>query len=78
MKRTAVILAVLGILLFLSGLTFTLQGYGFLGPTNGFMYNNPTWVYSGLAILVFGVMLLLGAWYSSTRAAVTKPPSPQA
>jgi ABC-type transport system involved in multi-copper enzyme maturation permease subunit len=65
MRALYVGLLVLGILLFLAGLTFTLQGYGLVGPSSGFMFQNKTWVYAGSIILVVGFFLALSAFYTS-------------
>jgi hypothetical protein len=60
-------LLVVGILLFLAGLTFTLQGYGILGPSNGLMFQNKTWVYAGLVTLVVGIVLAYAAVHAGRR-----------
>jgi hypothetical protein len=53
-----------GVLLALSGSIFTLQGFGIVGPSNGFMFESQIWVRQGLAILVIGIaVLLLGVFF---------------
>jgi hypothetical protein len=48
-----------GALLALSGLVFTLQGFGIVGPTSSFMYRSSTWIDQGISILVIGAVLLV-------------------
>jgi len=60
-------LLVFGVVLFLAGLTFTLQGYGIVGPSSGFMFQNKTWVYAGSVILVIGLVLAYAAVYLSRK-----------
>ena len=74
MRATHVGLLILGVLLFLAGLTFTLQGYGMVGPSGSFMFQNKTWIYSGSVVLVVGLLLAFAAIYASTR----KPKAPPA
>jgi tetrahydromethanopterin S-methyltransferase subunit E len=77
MKRSSTALAVLGVLAFLAGLTFTLQGLGYLGPTSGLMFDNPAWVTQGSLILVLGIVLISVALLLNRRGA-TAAPKPQA
>lgn len=67
MKSYQWALLIVGILLFLGGLIFALQGYGVVGPNTGFMYQNKTWIYAGSVILVVGVLLASAAVYTSRR-----------
>lgn len=60
MKQVFVLLIVIGILLALAGTVFTLQGMGIVGPDNGFMFNNPAWIYQGVATAVIGLLTLAG------------------
>ena len=59
MKRSTAILLVIGALVALAGLTFTLQGMGLVGPVGGLMYNNPVWVTQGELTFVVGVILAI-------------------
>jgi membrane protein implicated in regulation of membrane protease activity len=61
----------IGALFFLSGLVFTLQGEGIVGPTNGFMYNSSTWIYNGIVILIVGIVLLAFSLYFRSRSKAT-------
>jgi len=53
-----VIMFFFGAIFALSGLVFTLQGYGIVGPKSSFMYQSQTWIYQGIAILVLGLIVL--------------------
>ena len=55
-----VYLLVPGILLLLAGGTFALQGLGIVGPSSSFMYRSATWIYDGVAVLVVGLLLIVG------------------
>jgi hypothetical protein len=59
-SRGALILIIflIGALFFLSGLVFTLQGEGIVGPSSSFMFRSPTWISDGLGILAVGIILL--------------------
>jgi hypothetical protein len=63
MKRSGLALLVLGTLVALAGLVFTLQGLGYVGPVGGLMYNSPTWVTNGEITFVIGLILAIaGIW----------------
>lgn len=46
-----------GALLLISGLIFTLQGLGIVGPSSSFMYNSSAWIMYGLLILIVGAIV---------------------
>ena len=48
-----------GALLLISGLIFTLQGLGIVGPSSSFMYNSSAWIMYGLLILVVGAIVAI-------------------
>ncbi len=52
------ITAFIGALFFLSGLVFTLQGLGVVGPTSSFMFKSQTWIDNGVGVLVLGIILI--------------------
>jgi hypothetical protein len=54
----ATILLFLGGLFAASGLVFTLQGLGIVGPGTSFMFKSTTWIYQGIIILVGGLVLI--------------------
>ena len=58
-----VYLLVPGILLALAGGTFMLQGLGVVGPSSSFMYQSTTWVYDGVAVLLVGLVLMVGGFW---------------
>ncbi len=49
-----------GILVALSGLIFTLQGLGIVGPSGSLMFQSTTWVENGLAFFFVGLLLIVG------------------
>ena len=52
------ILFFLGGLFAVSGLIFTLQGLGIVGPGTSFMFKSATWIYQGVFILAGGLLLI--------------------
>lgn len=67
-KSSSLALAALGALLSLAGATFTLQGYGVVGPGSSFMFQNTTWVYVGSVVLAVGLLIIAGVVYASRSA----------
>jgi hypothetical protein len=59
LKRSGLLVLVLGVLVALAGLVFTLQGLGYVGPVGGLMYNNSTWVTNGEITFVVGVIIAI-------------------
>lgn len=57
----------IGALFFLSGLVFTLQGIGIVGPSASFMFRSQAWIENGLAILAVGIVLITIALYYRSR-----------
>jgi hypothetical protein len=51
-KRYVVI--VIGIIIFIFGLIFDLQGQSIVGPESSFMYANPDWIAYGIEIMIIG------------------------
>ena len=58
MKPVFIMLTLVGILLALAGVVFTLQGFGDVGPQNSFMFNSPTWVYQGVTVAAIGLLMI--------------------
>jgi hypothetical protein len=52
--KIGISLIILGIVIFLSGILFHLQGQGIVGPESSFMYYNPEWITFGLQIAFIG------------------------
>ena len=51
-----VVLVVLGVLVFLAGAVWTLQGAGFI--LGSFMSNDPTWIWIGATTVLVGLGIL--------------------
>ena len=45
----------IGIISFIFGLIFDLQGQSIVGPESSFMYANPDWIGYGIGIMVTGI-----------------------
>ena len=72
MKPVPLLLALVGVLLVLAGLVFVLQGMGIVGPDSSFMFNNPTWIYQGVAVIAIGIVALGGALFLSSKQSIRK------
>jgi len=48
-------LVIIGVVIFVLGIVFHLQGQGVIGPKESFMYSNPEWITSGLVIAISGI-----------------------
>ena len=44
----------IGIITFIFGLIFDLQGQSIVGPESSFMYANPDWITYGIQIMIVG------------------------
>ena len=58
-------IAVLGVIVALFGLLFTLQGFGAVGGSP--MSNTTTWSILGPVIALIGIALAIGAWRRRDR-----------
>jgi hypothetical protein len=67
LKPVPVLLTLVGVLLMLAGFVFILQGMGIVGPQSSFMFNNPTWIYQGVAVMAIGILSLAGGLFLSRR-----------
>ena len=67
MKPVALLLVVLGVVLALAGLVFALQGMGVVGPSQSFMFQNPSWTYQGATVTLIGLLTLAGGVWVSRR-----------
>lgn len=72
MRPVPVLLALVGVLLVLAGFVFVLQGMGIVGPDSSFMFNNPTWIYQGVAVMAVGLLALGGGLNLSRRQRASK------
>jgi amino acid transporter len=59
-KRMRIAIAIVGIVLFLFGLLWALQGFG-VAIGNSFMNHNTTWAIIGPIVAVVGIVLAVGA-----------------
>jgi len=48
----------IGIITFIFGLIFDLQGQSIVGPESSFMYANPNWITYGIEIMVVGTIII--------------------
>jgi hypothetical protein len=48
----------IGVIAFIFGLIFHLQGQSIVGPESSFMYANPNWVTYGIQIMVGGGIII--------------------
>jgi len=76
LKRSALAVLVLGVLVALAGLVFTLQGLGYVGPVGGLMYNNSTWVTNGEITFVIGAVLAIAGIALGRQAQAPMPTKP--
>jgi len=75
MKKMSRLLVIIGIILAIAGIIFSLQSKSVIGPTSSFMYDNPEWTADGLIIIAIGLisftaggfMLLRGKKSSSSE-----------
>lgn len=74
LRPVVTLLIVVGVLLTLAGVVFTLQGEGIVGPQSSFMFNNPTWVDQGVAAAFVGVLIIIGGFVLGRRRAGVSPP----
>lgn len=51
-------ITVIGVIIWIAGLIFHLQGQSIVGPESSFMYANPEWVSYGLQIMIAGIVIL--------------------
>ena len=48
----------IGIITFIFGLIFDLQGQSIVGPESSFMYANPDWITYGIQIMIIGTIII--------------------
>ena len=48
----------IGIITFIFGLIFDLQGQSIVGPESSFMYANPNWITYGIQIMIGGIIVI--------------------
>ena len=50
-------MVLLGIIIFILGIIFHLQGQSVVGPESSFMYANPEWISYGIQIAISGIII---------------------
>jgi uncharacterized membrane protein YidH (DUF202 family) len=73
LRPVPTLLVLVGVLLLLAGIVFTLQGMGIVGPHSSFMYNNPTWIYQGVAATLVGAFIVVGGLVMGRRRMSVSP-----
>jgi uncharacterized membrane protein YidH (DUF202 family) len=56
-KRTEKYLIIVGLILIIAGIVFTMQSKSIVGPSSSFMYKNPEWTVNGYAIIIVGTII---------------------
>lgn len=69
MKTSSLVFLVVGILVFLAGVVFALQGDGIIKGSG--MTGNPFWIYAGTGVAIVGLMITIGAVWMGSRRMVT-------
>ena len=57
LKRTGKYLIIIGLILIIAGIVFTMQSKSIVGPSYSFMYKNPEWTVNGYAIIILGTII---------------------
>jgi hypothetical protein len=70
------IAGLIGALFCLSGIVFTLQGLGIVGPSASFMFRSQSWIDNGLGVLVAGLVILGLALFFRSRTKTIPTPLP--
>jgi uncharacterized membrane protein len=48
---------VIGLIMVITGIIFSLQSKSMIGPSSSFMYDNPQWSINGSVIIVIGIII---------------------
>ena len=67
MMRIVRLVIMVGVALIVFGIIFQFQGRGVVGPESSFMYYNKNWIYYGIGIVIFGVMVCGGGIFAYIR-----------
>jgi len=57
--RIGKLTTIVGIIIWIFGITFHLQGQSVIGPEVSFMYSNPDWTTYGIQITVTGIIIMI-------------------
>ncbi len=69
-KNIAKYLIIIGLILIIAGIIFTMQSKSIVGPSSSFMYQNPEWTINGYVIITIGIIISvfgLVVWQSGTK-----------
>jgi len=55
-KNIAKYLIIIGLILIIAGIIFTMQSKSIVGPSSSFMYQNPEWTINGYVIITIGII----------------------
>jgi hypothetical protein len=69
-KKTGNYIIIIGLILIIAGIVFTLQSKSIVGPSSSFMYQNPEWTVNGYVIIAIGtIMSVFGivVWQIGTK-----------
>jgi len=69
-KKTGKYIIIIGLILIIAGIVFTMQSKSIVGPSSSFMYQNPEWTVNGYVIIVIGtIMSVFGivVWQIGTK-----------
>jgi F0F1-type ATP synthase membrane subunit c/vacuolar-type H+-ATPase subunit K len=61
---------IIGLILIIAGIVFTMQSKSIVGPSSSFMYQNPEWTVNGYVIIALGtIMSVFGlvVWQIGTK-----------
>ena len=56
--KTGKYLVITGVVVFILGMIFHLQGQSVVGPESSFMYSNPDWITYGIQIVIVGLVMI--------------------
>jgi hypothetical protein len=65
LKRSFLVLGIVGVLLILSGVVFALQGEGMIGGS--VMSGNSFWIYAGSVVAAVGFVIAILGFYLGSR-----------
>ena len=69
-KKTGKYIIIIGLILIIAGIVFTMQSKSIVGPSSSFMYQNPEWTVNGYVIIAIGtIMSVFGivVWQIGTK-----------
>jgi uncharacterized membrane protein len=64
MKSIGRVVIIVGIIVVIMGVIFSLQSKSVVGPASSFMYDNPEWAINGSIIIAIGIVITaLGSFF---------------